>query len=57
MKTRCKSLTDAQRQKLAIAMDDIIFMIPEDVSVVLDEDGEFGAISVPTLHTQVENTE
>ncbi|KAK5862095.1 hypothetical protein PBY51_017525 [Eleginops maclovinus] len=39
VKTRCKALTDAQRQKLAIAMDDIVFMIPEDVSVVFDEDG------------------
>ncbi|XP_010772360.1 uncharacterized protein C2orf47 homolog, mitochondrial [Notothenia coriiceps] len=40
VKAMCKSLTDAQRQKLAIAMDDIIFMIPEDVSVVFDEDGK-----------------
>ncbi|XP_029307756.1 m-AAA protease-interacting protein 1, mitochondrial [Cottoperca gobio] len=37
VKTRCRSLTDAQRQKLAVSMDDIIFMLPEDVSVVFDQ--------------------
>lgn len=39
VKTRCKSLTDAQRQHLAVTMDDIIFMLPEDVSVVFDRYG------------------
>ncbi|XP_044063046.1 m-AAA protease-interacting protein 1, mitochondrial [Siniperca chuatsi] len=36
---RCRSLTDAQRQQLAVTMDDIIFMLPEDVSVVVDQYG------------------
>ncbi|XP_038566560.1 m-AAA protease-interacting protein 1, mitochondrial [Micropterus salmoides] len=36
---RCRSLTDAQRQQLAVKMDDIIFMLPEDVSVVFDQHG------------------
>ncbi|XP_056236449.1 m-AAA protease-interacting protein 1, mitochondrial [Seriola aureovittata] len=36
---RCRSLTSAQRQQLAITMDDIIFVLPEDVSVVFDQYG------------------
>ncbi|XP_072249696.1 m-AAA protease-interacting protein 1, mitochondrial [Leuresthes tenuis] len=36
---RCRSLTDAQRKQLAVNMDDIIFVLPEDVSVVFDEFG------------------
>lgn len=36
---RCRSLTTAQRQQLAITMDDIIFVFPEDVSVVFDQYG------------------
>uniref|UniRef100_A0A667WVM8 Si:dkey-82o10.4 n=1 Tax=Myripristis murdjan TaxID=586833 RepID=A0A667WVM8_9TELE len=36
---KCKSLTDAQRQQLAISMDDIIFLLPEDVSVFFDQNG------------------
>ncbi|XP_042346519.1 m-AAA protease-interacting protein 1, mitochondrial [Plectropomus leopardus] len=39
VKTRCKPLTDAQRQQLAVTLDDIIFMLPEDVSVVFDKHG------------------
>ncbi|KAM6910423.1 m-AAA protease-interacting protein 1, mitochondrial [Xenentodon cancila] len=35
----CKSLTDAQRRELAVSMDDIIFALPEDVSVVFDQHG------------------
>ena len=38
---RCRSLTKAQRQQLAVTMDDIIFVLPEDVSVVFDQYGEF----------------
>ncbi|XP_018555527.1 m-AAA protease-interacting protein 1, mitochondrial [Lates calcarifer] len=36
---RCRSLTNAQRQQLAVALDDIIFVLPEDVSVVFDQYG------------------
>ncbi len=38
---KCRSLTNAQRQQLAVNVDDIIFMLPEDVSVVFDQYGEF----------------
>ncbi|KAA8591863.1 m-AAA protease-interacting protein 1, mitochondrial [Etheostoma spectabile] len=39
VQTRCRSLTDAQRRQLAVTMDDIIFISPEDVSVVFDQYG------------------
>ncbi|KAM9352990.1 m-AAA protease-interacting protein 1, mitochondrial [Symphorus nematophorus] len=39
VETKCRSLTDAQRQQLAVTMDDIIFVLPEDVSVVFDQYG------------------
>ncbi|XP_074508955.1 m-AAA protease-interacting protein 1, mitochondrial [Sebastes fasciatus] len=39
VQTRCGSLTEAQRQQLAVTMEDIIFMLPEDVSVVFDKFG------------------
>ncbi|XP_031135238.1 m-AAA protease-interacting protein 1, mitochondrial [Sander lucioperca] len=39
VQTRCRSLTDAQRRQLAVTMDDIIFIFPEDVSVVFDQYG------------------
>nr|XP_019962472.1 PREDICTED: m-AAA protease-interacting protein 1, mitochondrial-like [Paralichthys olivaceus] len=35
----CRSLTNAQRQQLAVTMEDIIFLLPEDVSVVFDQYG------------------
>uniref|UniRef100_UPI003AADBCDF m-AAA protease-interacting protein 1, mitochondrial isoform X4 n=1 Tax=Centroberyx gerrardi TaxID=166262 RepID=UPI003AADBCDF len=34
---KCKSLSDVQRQQLAASMDDIVFLLPEDVSVVFDQ--------------------
>ncbi|XP_078143445.1 m-AAA protease-interacting protein 1, mitochondrial isoform X3 [Centroberyx gerrardi] len=34
---KCKSLSDLQRQQLAASMDDIVFLLPEDVSVVFDQ--------------------
>lgn len=37
---KCRSLTDDQRQQLAVAMDDILFMLPEDASAVFDQYGE-----------------
>lgn len=40
VETRCRSLTDAQRRQLAVTMEDIVFMLPEDVSVVFDQYGE-----------------
>ncbi|XP_029360658.1 m-AAA protease-interacting protein 1, mitochondrial isoform X2 [Echeneis naucrates] len=39
VETRCQSLNRAQRQQLAVTMDDIIFVFPEEVSVVFEEDG------------------
>lgn len=38
---KCKPLTKAQRKQLAVKMEDIIFVLPEDLSVVFDEHGEF----------------
>lgn len=37
---KCRSLTDDKRRQLAVAMDDIVFMLPEDVSAVFDQYGE-----------------
>lgn len=54
---KCRSLTDAQRQQLAVTMDDIVFMLPEDVSVVFDQYGEFCAVSLHILHVQILNDE
>ncbi|XP_074538950.1 m-AAA protease-interacting protein 1, mitochondrial [Halichoeres trimaculatus] len=36
---KCSSLTAARRKQLAVAMNDIIFALPEDVSVVFDTHG------------------
>ncbi|KAM4735168.1 m-AAA protease-interacting protein 1, mitochondrial [Anableps anableps] len=36
---KCKPLTRAQRRQLAVNMEDIIFVLPEDISVVFDEHG------------------
>ncbi|XP_004078446.3 m-AAA protease-interacting protein 1, mitochondrial [Oryzias latipes] len=36
---RCSSLSDAQRKQLSVDEDDIIFMLPEDISVVFDQSG------------------
>ncbi|XP_029957895.1 m-AAA protease-interacting protein 1, mitochondrial [Salarias fasciatus] len=36
---KCTSLTAAQRQQLAVKMDDIIFVLPEEVSVIFDNSG------------------
>ena len=49
IETSCRSLTEAQRQQLAVNMEDIIFLIPEDVSVVYDQYGEFCFNSLYTL--------
>ena len=40
VRKKCSSLTDAQRQQLAVSMDDIIFLLPEDVSVFFDQYGK-----------------
>ena len=45
----CRSLTEAQRQQLAVNVEDIIFLIPEDVSVVYDQYGEFCLTGLYTL--------
>jgi len=39
VREKCSSLTDAQRKQLAVSMDDIIFLLPEDVSVFFDQYG------------------
>lgn len=36
---KCTALTDDQRKPLAVTMNDIVFLLPEDVSVVFDEEG------------------
>lgn len=38
---RCGSLTDVQRKQLGVQMDDIVFVLPEDISVVFDQYGQF----------------
>lgn len=38
---KCRSLPDAQRQQLAVTMDDVVFALPEDASVAVDQYGEF----------------
>ncbi|XP_040021169.2 m-AAA protease-interacting protein 1, mitochondrial isoform X3 [Gasterosteus aculeatus] len=39
VQTRCGSLSEARRRQLAVTMDDIVFALPEDVSVVFDKHG------------------
>lgn len=46
VEVKCKTLTGDQRKQLAVTMDDIVFLLPEDVSVVFDEEGRFW----PVLH-------
>lgn len=36
---KCKALSDAQRRQMAVRMDDIVFLLPEDVTVVFDKHG------------------
>ncbi|XP_053183402.1 m-AAA protease-interacting protein 1, mitochondrial [Scomber japonicus] len=36
---KCRPFTKDQQQQLAVSMDDIIFLLPEDVSVVFDQYG------------------
>ncbi|MEQ2180095.1 hypothetical protein GOODEAATRI_032214 [Goodea atripinnis] len=36
---KCKLLTKAQRRQLAVNMEDIIFVLLEDISVVFDKHG------------------
>ncbi|XP_054597225.2 m-AAA protease-interacting protein 1, mitochondrial [Nothobranchius furzeri] len=36
---RCRSLSDAQRKQLAVNIDDLLFMLPIDISVVYDQNG------------------
>lgn len=38
---QCKALTAEQRKQLAVMQNDIVFLLPEDVSVVFDEEGVF----------------
>lgn len=38
---KCKALTVDQRKQLAVTTNDIVFLLPEDVSVVVDEEGTF----------------
>lgn len=41
---KCKTLTAEQRKQLAVMMNDIVFLLPEDVSVVFDEEGLFWSV-------------
>lgn len=36
---KCRPLTKDQRQQLAVSVDDIIFVLPEDISLVFDQYG------------------
>ncbi|XP_038832755.1 m-AAA protease-interacting protein 1, mitochondrial [Salvelinus namaycush] len=36
---RCRALSETQRRHLAISLDDIIFILPEEVSIVFDSNG------------------
>ncbi|CAN9514394.1 unnamed protein product [Ophioblennius macclurei] len=40
LEDKCKSLSATQRQQLAVQMDDIIFVLPEEVSVIFDNYGK-----------------
>lgn len=46
---KCKTLTVEQRKQLAVMMNDIVFLLPEDVSVVFDEEGMLLAGSLDSL--------
>lgn len=48
---KCKALTGDQRKQLAITVDDIVFLLPEDVSVVFDEEGRFGPVFSDWMQT------
>ncbi|XP_016319801.1 uncharacterized protein C2orf47, mitochondrial isoform X1 [Sinocyclocheilus anshuiensis] len=37
VRKQCKTLSEAQQRHLAISLDDIIFLLPEDVSVFFDQ--------------------
>lgn len=50
---KCKGLTEDQRKQLAVMMDDIVFLLPEDVSVVFNEHGEFEFCTMTLLCCQV----
>ncbi|RXN24572.1 m-AAA protease-interacting mitochondrial-like protein [Labeo rohita] len=39
VRKQCKTLSEAQKRHLAISLDDIIFLLPEDVSVFFDLSG------------------
>ncbi|XP_008280949.1 uncharacterized protein C2orf47 homolog, mitochondrial [Stegastes partitus] len=39
VETKCKPMTRAQRKQLAVNMEDILFVHPEDISVVFDQYG------------------
>lgn len=40
LRKKCKTLSEAQKRHLAISLSDIIFLLPEDVSVFFDQSGE-----------------
>lgn len=50
---KCKDLTEDQRKQLAVVMDDIVFLLPEDVSVVFNEHGEFEFCAMTLFCCQV----
>ncbi|XP_030226293.1 m-AAA protease-interacting protein 1, mitochondrial [Gadus morhua] len=39
VKKKCASLSEEQRQALAVSLEDIIFLLPEEVSVLQDDNG------------------
>uniref|UniRef100_A0A9J8DEW7 Si:dkey-82o10.4 n=1 Tax=Cyprinus carpio carpio TaxID=630221 RepID=A0A9J8DEW7_CYPCA len=39
VRKKCKTLSEAQKRHLAISLSDIIFLLPEDVSVFFDQSG------------------
>ena len=41
VKKKCASLSEEQRQALAVSLEDIIFLLPEEVSVLQDDNGTF----------------
>ncbi|XP_054636665.1 m-AAA protease-interacting protein 1, mitochondrial [Dunckerocampus dactyliophorus] len=46
---KCQPLSERQRQHLSVSMEDILFVLPEDVSVVYDADGRKFCIVVMRL--------
>ena len=46
MKKKCASLSDKQLKALAVSLEDIIFLLPEEVSLLQDDNGAFKVLII-----------